>query len=174
MVEHHLAKVRVAGSSPVSRSGGGVAACRRCPLSRWRRGQVVRQRTANPLSPVRIRAAPLTGVIWRRSGSHEPGRFRTQGGRGAAGPIAAEGCDRGPRTAGIGTGGSTIAAGSGSRRPTRLPAIGARIAAGDRSSIRAAPLTGVIWRRSGSHEPGRFRTQGGRGSAQGRFQRPSG
>ncbi len=81
LVEHHLAKVGVAGSSPVSRSdftgrlrSGGP------PRGVWgrivsqspphrRRGQVVRQRTANPLSPVRIRAAPLTrGLIT----AHEP------------------------------------------------------------------------------------------------------
>jgi hypothetical protein len=61
LVEHHLAKVGVAGSSPVSRSdrwGGSTRSKRASPFSIRRRGQVVRQRTANPRSPVRIRAAP--------------------------------------------------------------------------------------------------------------------
>jgi hypothetical protein len=48
-VEHRLAKARVAGSSPVFRS---------IFLFNWRHSQVVRQRTANPLSPVRIRVSP--------------------------------------------------------------------------------------------------------------------
>ena len=45
VVEHNLAKVGVAGSSPVFRSI-------------WRHSQAVRQRTANPSSPVRIRVPP--------------------------------------------------------------------------------------------------------------------
>jgi hypothetical protein len=57
LVEHHLAKVRVAGSSPVVRS-----IAKRAPLLgallEWRRGQVVRQRPAKPSSPVRIRSSP--------------------------------------------------------------------------------------------------------------------
>ena len=59
LVEHNLAKVGVAGSSPVVRS----IACKE-PVShrlfsyRWRSGQVVRQRPAKPLPPVRIRASP--------------------------------------------------------------------------------------------------------------------
>ena len=59
LVEHNLAKVGVAGSSPVVRS----IACFRAdsqigPLHKWRSGQVVRQRPAKPLPPVRIRASP--------------------------------------------------------------------------------------------------------------------
>ena len=46
MVERDLAKVEVAGSSPVSRS-----------ILR-RHSQVVRQRSAKPLSPVQIRVSP--------------------------------------------------------------------------------------------------------------------
>ena len=45
VVEHNLAKVGVAGSSPVFRSI-------------WRHSQAVRQRSAKPLSPVRFRVAP--------------------------------------------------------------------------------------------------------------------
>src|SRR5690625_34443 len=47
VVEHHLAKVGVAGSNPVFR------------FFIWRHSQVVRQRSAKPLSPVRIRLPPL-------------------------------------------------------------------------------------------------------------------
>ena len=59
LVEHNLAKVGVAGSSPVVRS----IACKEPVLHRlfsyrWRSGQVVRQRPAKPLPPVRIRASP--------------------------------------------------------------------------------------------------------------------
>ena len=45
VVEHNLAKVGVAGSSPVFRSI-------------WRHSQAVRQRSAKPLSPVRFRVPP--------------------------------------------------------------------------------------------------------------------
>ena len=49
LVEHNLAKVGVAGSSPVSRSGGASRQeAGRRPLSFWRRSQVVRQRSAKP------------------------------------------------------------------------------------------------------------------------------
>ena len=44
LVERDLAKVEVAGSSPVIRL--------------WRHSQAVRQRSAKPLSPVRFRVAP--------------------------------------------------------------------------------------------------------------------
>ena len=47
VVEHHLAKVGVAGSNPVFRS-----------RRQWRHSQVVRQRSAKPLPPVRIRLPP--------------------------------------------------------------------------------------------------------------------
>ncbi len=69
LVEHHLAKVGVAGSNPVVRS---IACKSRHIVIRWvgsffkagsssgRRGQVVRQRPAKPLSPVRIRTSPPT------------------------------------------------------------------------------------------------------------------
>ncbi len=52
MVEHRLAKARVASSNLVFRS------------IIWRHSQVVRQRTANPSSPVRIRVSPpsIAGV----------------------------------------------------------------------------------------------------------------
>ena len=48
LVEHNLAKVGVAGSNPVVRSIFFIG----------RHGQVVRQRPAKPLSPVRIRMSP--------------------------------------------------------------------------------------------------------------------
>ena len=54
MVECDLAKVEVAGSNPVSRS---IIFCSDDEILRRRR-QVVRQRSANPPSPVQIRAAP--------------------------------------------------------------------------------------------------------------------
>jgi hypothetical protein len=78
-----------------------------------RRGQVVRQRTANPPSPVRIRAAPLFKLL--PGYSHHPDenrRFEPRRRRGRR----AEGA-------------------SGYSPPRR-----ARTAAGGRSSIRAAPL----------------------------------
>ena len=50
LVERHLAKVEVAGSSPVIRSN--------LYSNLWRYSQVVRQRSAKPLSPVRIWVAP--------------------------------------------------------------------------------------------------------------------
>ena len=46
VVEYNLAKVGVAGSNPVFRS------------KFWRHSQVVRQRSAKPLPPVRIRLPP--------------------------------------------------------------------------------------------------------------------
>ena len=56
LVEHNLAKVGVAGSSPVVRS---IAFPDRLGGPFFRRsGQVVRQRPAKPLPPVRIRASP--------------------------------------------------------------------------------------------------------------------
>ena len=74
LVEHNLAKVGVAGSNPVVRSidtsevgpkGKHCGPLGRPSLTeehglpyRWRRRQVVRQRPAKPLSPVRIRASP--------------------------------------------------------------------------------------------------------------------
>ena len=54
VVEYNLAKVGVAGSNPVFRS-------REC----WRHSQVVRQRSAKPLSPVQIRLPPPTMPVWR-------------------------------------------------------------------------------------------------------------
>ena len=53
VVEHNLAKVGVAGSSPVFRSI-------------WRHSQAVRQRSAKPLSPVRFWVPPpyLTIIIF--------------------------------------------------------------------------------------------------------------
>ena len=55
LVEHNLAKVGVAGSSPVVRS---IAFPDRLGGPFRRSGQVVRQRPAKPLPPVRIRASP--------------------------------------------------------------------------------------------------------------------
>ena len=80
LVEHHLAKVGVAGSSPVSRSckAGMGSALVGSPFF-WRRGQVVRQRTANPRSSVRFRPAPLQG-----SAGCSPVRARVSGGRPCA------------------------------------------------------------------------------------------
>ena len=53
LVEHHLAKVGVAGSSPVSRFEGGGRARHsgRAALFSRRRSQAVRQRPAKPLFP---------------------------------------------------------------------------------------------------------------------------
>ena len=57
LVEHHLAKVGVAGSNPVVRSMHSSG--RFSPaLLIWRRGQVVRHGPAKPLPPVRIWASP--------------------------------------------------------------------------------------------------------------------
>ena len=62
MVERHLAKVEVAGSSPVIRSTkNGHEICFSCPFLKkqiWRHSQAVRQRSAKPSSPVRFRVAP--------------------------------------------------------------------------------------------------------------------
>ncbi len=65
LVEHHLAKVRVAGSNPVVRSivcqelvGKPASSYQDKKTPGWRRGQVVRQRPAKPSPPVRIRASP--------------------------------------------------------------------------------------------------------------------
>ena len=56
LVEHHLAKVRVAGSSPVIRSEErGAAGARH--LQRWV-GREARHRPAKPFTPVRIRYPP--------------------------------------------------------------------------------------------------------------------
>lgn len=55
LVEHHLAKVRVAGSNPVVRSKDNKG---RETGFFWRRGQVVRQEPAKLLPPVRIWAPP--------------------------------------------------------------------------------------------------------------------
>ena len=74
LVEHNLAKVGVAGSSPVFRS---IVNARPSPVSaaasfsrrgfareeRRRRGQAVRQGPAKPLSPVRFRSSPPTWAI---------------------------------------------------------------------------------------------------------------
>src|SRR5688500_9606277 len=68
LVERNLAKVEVAGSSPVARSGARKGYVVR------RRGQVVRQRTANPRPPVRIRAAPLP--VEALTGRRKRGKFR--------------------------------------------------------------------------------------------------
>ena len=60
---HYCTGVEAAGPKSGSRSLAIAEPQRACPtvspLSIRRRGQAVRQRTANPLSPVRIRAAPL-------------------------------------------------------------------------------------------------------------------
>ena len=60
LVEHHLAKVRVAGSSPVVRSRNLKAELAHLVSAffKRRRGQVVRQKPAKLLSPVRIWASP--------------------------------------------------------------------------------------------------------------------
>ena len=62
MVERNLAKVEVAGSTPVIRSKGlpwgfsPIAPCQK--FGKWRHSQAVRQRSATPLSPVRFWVAP--------------------------------------------------------------------------------------------------------------------
>lgn len=60
-VERHLAKVKVASSSLVIRSTKNRKHLKRCFLFFTIRhhSQVVRQRSATPLSPVQIRVAPL-------------------------------------------------------------------------------------------------------------------
>ena len=55
LVEHHLAKVRVAGSSPVIRSEEPGAPS---PSISWWVGREVRHRPAKPFTPVRIRYPP--------------------------------------------------------------------------------------------------------------------
>ena len=63
MVERHLAKVEVAGSSPVIRSRNGYEnrGFRTLFFNKIRRhSQAVRQRSAKPSSPVRFRVAPPT------------------------------------------------------------------------------------------------------------------
>ncbi len=60
LVEHHLAKVRVAGSNPVVRSESvsrKATALVRQALAWWV-GREARQRTANPCTPVQIRYPP--------------------------------------------------------------------------------------------------------------------
>ena len=62
LVERNLAKVEVAGSTPVIRSKGlpwgfsPIAPCQK--FGKWRHSQAVRQRSATPLSPVRFWVAP--------------------------------------------------------------------------------------------------------------------
>ena len=62
MVERRLAKAKVAGSSPVIRSRPvrvRISFASAFVTNRiWRHGQVVRQRSATPLPPVRIWVAP--------------------------------------------------------------------------------------------------------------------
>ena len=76
LVEHHLAKVGVAGSNPVVRSrmlegrsymaglftssSEDIRRVLNAESPKRRRGQVVRQRPAKPSPPVRIRASPPT------------------------------------------------------------------------------------------------------------------
>ncbi len=57
LVEHHLAKVRVAGSNPVVRSEGVSSLTTRPVLHRWS-GREARQRTANPCTRVQIPSPP--------------------------------------------------------------------------------------------------------------------
>ena len=60
LVAHHLAKVRVASSNLVIRSGGPGNRNTRDPLPyRWR-GREARQRPAKPCTRVRIPSPPLT------------------------------------------------------------------------------------------------------------------
>ena len=61
LVERRLAKAKVAGSSPVIRSSKQEIMTSDAFLSLvfiWRHSQVVRQRSAKPSPPVRIRVAP--------------------------------------------------------------------------------------------------------------------
>ena len=77
LVEHHLAKVRVAGSNPVVRSErvSRKATALTGPALAWWVGREARQRTANPCTPVQIRYPPRVGQLhmggWR-SGSALP------------------------------------------------------------------------------------------------------
>ena len=57
LVEHHLAKVRVAGSNPVVRSEGPSSAA-----SHWWSGREARQRPAKPCTRVQIPSPPLVSV----------------------------------------------------------------------------------------------------------------
>ena len=70
LVEHNLAKVGVAGSSPVVRSIVCKEPIEESALFIRRLGQVVRQRPAKPLPPVRIRASPPYGL--RRASNEVP------------------------------------------------------------------------------------------------------
>ena len=93
LVEHHLAKVGVAGSSPVSRSEGGDGEGRAPRF--WRRSQVVRQRSAKPLpyhlaTPQMIDMTKDNAETRPRStvGSTTVGRLTLQGGSSKVlGPI---------------------------------------------------------------------------------------
>ncbi len=58
MVERDLAKVEVAGSSPVIRSTRVIGKCHGDMVKIWRHSQAVRQRSATPSPPVRIWVAP--------------------------------------------------------------------------------------------------------------------
>ena len=65
VVERHLAKVEVAGSTPVFRS------------KNWRHSQVVRHGSATPLSPVQIRLPPPYPNLpawrnWQTRGTQNP------------------------------------------------------------------------------------------------------
>ena len=66
VVEHNLAKVGVAGSSPVFRSI-------------WRHSQAVRQRSAKPLSPVRFRMPPPYICLFKSSLCRGGGTGRRKG-----------------------------------------------------------------------------------------------
>src|SRR5699024_8228867 len=59
VVEHHLAKVGVAGSNPVFRSIVSFKTIY------WRYSQVVRQRSVKPSPPVQIRLPPQVMSVWR-------------------------------------------------------------------------------------------------------------
>ena len=62
LVERDLAKVEVAGSSPVIRSKNSPREYRGENIIR-RHSQAVRQRSAKPLSPVRFRVAPPENAL---------------------------------------------------------------------------------------------------------------
>ena len=76
LVEHNLAKVGVAGSSPVVRSIVCTEPISIGSFHFWRSGQVVRQRPAKPLPPVRIRASPPAQRIGRPAGRPFPYVFK--------------------------------------------------------------------------------------------------